>query len=126
MESSTENGTKTININISENTDPTFMAAELSLAILDLTKGKDLDKDEKSDDEEEVEMTKQELLIYKLTSYYSILGELNEEETKGIFWEFYIPKFYKLAESDHMEAFCYFKSCHNSHISAIIVHLPQF
>jgi tetratricopeptide (TPR) repeat protein len=114
--SSQDGNNKTINISISPNTDEGFMAAELSLSILQATKGTLLDGAE--EDEIETEMSDQEYYVYKITSFYQILGELKEAKNEGLFWDFYVPMFYKIANSDHMETFCYLFSS-NDEESAI-------
>lgn len=37
-----------------------------------------------------------------------ILGELKDKKKKGLWWDFYVPFFYDLSNSDHMETFCYY------------------
>lgn len=86
----------TININFSPDGDDEFRAADLMVAMLEASKA--LEKNEgKSDDE---------LFIENTTSFFTVLGELNEGDKKDIWWNFYTPFFYGLAQSAFMEAYC--------------------
>jgi len=73
-----------------------FSTVELMISMLEASKSLEDNKD-KSDDEMFVENT---------SSFFSMLGEMNKEEYKDIWWTFYTPFFYELAKSDHMEAYC--------------------
>ncbi len=55
----------------------------------------------------------EELFIENSKSLFSMLGQLKTKDGKkktGIWWDFYIPFFYKLAESEYMDVFCYYIS----------------
>jgi tetratricopeptide (TPR) repeat protein len=56
--------------------------------------------------EENKGKTEEQLFIENTTSFFKTLGELKDKKKKGLWWDFYIPFFNDLANSDHMEAFC--------------------
>lgn len=43
-------------------------------------------------------------------TFFSVLSELRTEENSGIYWDFYVPFFTKLKNSDHFEFFCHLVS----------------
>ena len=89
-----------INITISPNMDKEFGAAELTIALLQA--GNSLEENEgKSEDE---------LFKENTTSFFTIMGELKKENSKGLWWEFYTPFFYDLSKTEHMEAYCMYIS----------------
>jgi Tfp pilus assembly protein PilF len=57
--------------------------------------------------EENKGKTQEELFISNTESFFKILGELKKKKNKGLWWEFYIPFFYELAKSKHLEAYSY-------------------
>lgn len=73
-----------------------FSSAELMISMLEASKSIEENKD-KSDDE---------LFVENTDSFFTIMGELNKEEYKDIWWTFYTPFFYELAKSEHIEAYC--------------------
>ncbi len=80
--------------------DSEFSAADLMISMLEASKS--LDKNEgKSEDE---------MFIENTTSFFTTLGELKKDKSKGLWWEFYVPLFYDIAQSDHMTAYCYYIS----------------
>ncbi len=85
------------NINITLNTNSEFRSAELMLSLLEASKSLEKNKDKSED----------ELFIENMTSFFTILGDTNKE-TDGLWKGFYIPFFYKLAKSEHIETFCHY------------------
>lgn len=85
------------NINITLKTNSEFGSAELMLSLLEASKSLEKNKDKSED----------ELFIENMTSFFTILGDTNKE-TDGLWKGFYIPFFYKLAQSEHIEAFCHY------------------
>ena len=51
-------------------------------------------------------MTEKEKFIQQTTTLFEIIGNLDRENKKGIWWELYAPFFGDLAETDFMETFC--------------------
>ena len=92
------NKENTININLNADGDDDFMAAELMIAMLEASKH--IEENEGKSDEE--------MFVKNSTSLFMMLGEMKKRKNKGIFWEDYIPFFYDLAQTDHIEAFCYY------------------
>lgn len=103
-----ENGKNVININMPkmDDSDP-FSSVDLYVAM----------KGALNLSEEEKELTPFAKFIDNTTSFFQIAGELYETkddkkkkkdkmEFTGIYWEYYIPMFYRLAQSEHMPAFC--------------------
>jgi tetratricopeptide (TPR) repeat protein len=107
-------GDKQININIavSSSDDPQITAAEIGLATI-TSASLELNK----------EQSEEEKLIHDTQTLFSMLGELkeNKKSTKGkkskkkqadpseqdLFWDFYVPFFFDLKNSDHTQAYCY-------------------
>jgi Tfp pilus assembly protein PilF len=58
--------------------------------------------------EENMNKSKDQLFIENTTSFFKILGELKDKKKNGLWWDLYIPFFYDLANSDHMDTFCYY------------------
>jgi len=74
-----------------------FSAAEVMLAMLEASNSLEENKDK----------TKEELFIENTKSFFTVLGELRENEKKSnIWWDFYVPFFYNLAKSEYMDVFC--------------------
>lgn len=86
----------TVNITISPDKDSEFSSAELMLGLLEATKTL----------EENADKSEEELFVENTTSFFTMLGELNEGKSKSIWWTLYTPIFYKLAKSEQMEAYC--------------------
>jgi tetratricopeptide (TPR) repeat protein len=86
----------TININFSPNEDDPFSTASLMLSLLEASKSS-----EKNIGKSETQLFKQ-----NTGSIFKILGELNRENYEGIWWTDYIPFFYEIALSEHLEAYC--------------------
>lgn len=83
-----------------DNMDSEFSAAELMLSMLHVSK----------DLEENQDKTEEELFIENTTSFFNVLGELKKESYEGLCWDFYVPFFYDIAKSDHIDTFCYYIS----------------
>ena len=60
--------------------------------------------------EKNKDQTPEEQFVSNTKSFFTILGELKGKRNKGLWWEFYIPFFYSLAQTDHLETFCYYIS----------------
>lgn len=60
--------------------------------------------------DENKDQTPEEQFISNTRSFFKILGELKTKKNKGLWWDFYIPFFYDLALSDHLETYCYYIS----------------
>ena len=51
----------------------------------------------------------EEVLFFENTeSFFKILGEMQKDQHEGIWWNFYIPFFYRLALSPHLDTYCYY------------------
>lgn len=80
--------------------DDEFGAASMMIPMLEASKS--LEENEgKSDEEMFIENTK---------SFFMVLGELKKKKNKGLWWDFYVPFFYALAESENMDTYCYYIS----------------
>ncbi|MCB0382925.1 MAG: tetratricopeptide repeat protein [Psychroserpens sp.] len=89
----------TINISlVFPGEDNEFRSAEMMLSLLEASKMTEKNKDK----------TEDELFIDNTRSFFNILGELNSDEKKSIYWDIYIPFFYNIAQSEHMDAYCYY------------------
>lgn len=94
--SKNEEKPNTINIFFSPGEDSEFAPAELMISLLEASKSL----------EENEGKTEDEMFIKNTSSFFSILGELKKEEHKGVWWAFYVPFFYDLAKSEHLETYC--------------------
>jgi tetratricopeptide (TPR) repeat protein len=52
--------------------------------------------------------TEEELFISNTASFFEILGELKTKKTKGFWWDFYVPFYYELAKTKHIDTYCYY------------------
>lgn len=73
-----------------------FSAADLMISMLEASRSL----------EENEGKTNEEMFIENTTSFFKVLGEMKEDKNEGIWWEFYVPLFYKIAKSEHMETYC--------------------
>lgn len=94
--STDESKPNTINITLSMSGDSQFGAAELMVSMLAASKSIEKKKG-KTDDE---------IFIENTGSFFKILGELQKEKNKDIWWSFYTSFFYKIAQSEHLETYC--------------------
>jgi len=86
----------TIQISFNPDKDKDFGAAELMISMLGAV----------NDLEELQEKTAEEKFQDNTQSIFKMLGEMKKDDKTGIYWELYVPFFYGLAQSDHMEAYC--------------------
>ena len=77
-----------------------FSAADLSLSMLVAA----------NNTEKNIDKSKSQLFQDNTTSLFNILGELKEENSKGLWWNYYVPMFNEFGKSDHMETFCHYIS----------------
>ncbi|MEM0517884.1 tetratricopeptide repeat protein [Aequorivita flava] len=86
-----------ITINISATGDDApFSAAELMLGLMGASNMLP----------ENADKTAEELFVENTKSFFQVLGELNDKKSQEIYREFYVPFFYDLAQSDHLETYC--------------------
>lgn len=77
-----------------------FGTIDMMITILEASKS--LEENEgKSDDQ---------MFIENTTSFFKILGEHKTKENTGFWWDFYVPFFYLIAESEHIDTYCYYIS----------------
>ena len=79
---------KTINILVSDNGSQRFSAAELMLSLMEAS----------NSSEENSNKSQEELFEENTKNFFSVLGELNEVETRDIWNSFYIPFFHDLSK----------------------------
>lgn len=89
------NNAITVNISVSEDNDP-FSAAAMMLGLLGATHLLP----------ENAGKTPEELFVENTGAFFKILGELDENKQPDIFWQFYVPFFYNIAQSEHLETYC--------------------
>lgn len=94
------NDPNTISINLAVNSDTEFGALDLMISLLIAT----------NNIEENAEKTDDQLFIDNTRSFFKMMGEMSTKKKKGIWWTFYAPFFYDIAESEHMPAYCYYIS----------------
>ncbi len=82
----------------SDQIDSEFGAASMMLSMMEASNSIEENKDKSKD----------QLFIENTTSFFKILGELKDQKKKGFWWDFYVSFFYDLANSDHMDTFCYY------------------
>lgn len=96
-------------INSDEDLDEGFSAAELTIRMIQATNLIEDGKKEKSAEEKFIKGTK---------TFFSVMGELKKEESKGIWWELYTPFFKEIGASKHMETYCMYISQSGNPIAA--------
>lgn len=94
--SKNKDGDNQITITISENASKEFRAVETMLGMLEASKTL----------EENADKTIEQLFVENTELFFGILGEMEKKKSKGIWWELYIPFFYELASSNHLETYC--------------------
>jgi hypothetical protein len=77
-----------------------FGPADLMISMLAASKSLDENKAK----------TESALFIENTASFFKVLGELKKKKNKGLWWDFYIPFYYDLAKSEHIDTYCYFIS----------------
>jgi len=83
------------------NEESEFAPVELMLEMIKMSNSLEINKDK----------TPEELFIDNTKAFFLVLGELSEVEKKdNIWWNFYVPFFYDLAQSEYLDVFCYFIS----------------
>lgn len=85
-----------ITLNLNLDNDSEFGALETMLCMLEASKSIEENKDK----------TEAQLFVENTTSFFQFLGEFNGEKKESIWQSFYIPFFYKIANSEHIEVFC--------------------
>lgn len=86
----------TININFTPKEDDPFSTASLMLSLLEASKST----------EKNAGKSETQLFTENTGSIFKILGELNRNSYDDIWWSEYIPFFYEIALSEHLEAYC--------------------
>jgi len=91
----------TINISLSSlDLDSEFPGAQMMLSFM--IAGNNTEKNEGK--------SKEKLLIENTETFFGFLGAMKDDSDKkqeGLYWDFYIPFFYLLSNSEHMDAYCY-------------------
>ncbi len=91
----------TINIVVNtEDTEKEFFGIETMLSMLEATK----------DNAENANKTDEVIFKENSTKFFKMLGEKMSKNKKGLWWNFYIPFFNYIANSDYMETYCYYIS----------------
>ena len=99
----------TININILQSSiESEFGAAEMMIAMLEASNSLD----------ENMGKSEEELFIENTTSFFKVLGELKKEDNSGLWWNFYVPFFYEIANSEYIETYCHYISVGSKEKSA--------
>lgn len=93
-----KNKSNTVNISLDLDSERQFGSAALMIGLLEASKY----------NEENEGKTDVEMFIKNTESFFKILGELKEENDKDIWATIYIPFFYDLANSDHLETYCHY------------------
>ncbi|CAM1357337.1 hypothetical protein [Tenacibaculum halocynthiae] len=89
-------GKKNIIVNVNSNSNNEFGAHELMWSMLIASK----------ELEENKNKTKEELFIKNTGDFFEFLGEFSSNKKRNFWNEFYIPFFYKIAKSEHLETYC--------------------
>ena len=96
-----KNNPNQINIFFDPNQSETeFGAADLMISMLEASKFLE-ENDGKS---------KEEMFIENTTSFFKVLEELKNKKNNGLWWEVYVPMFYDIAKSEHIDTYCYYIS----------------
>jgi len=88
---------KTINISLpASGLNDEFSAAEMMISFIEASKNIEKNKGK----------SEEELFILNTTSIFKILGESKKSKNNSFYSNFYVPFFYNLAKTNHMEAYC--------------------
>lgn len=88
---------KTINISVSpQGKDSLFNAAELMLSILAASLTLEENKD----------LTAEAIFEKQTQSLFDFLGTLDKDNQTNVWWSFYTPFFYRIAQSEHFKTYC--------------------
>ena len=80
--------------------DSEFGTVEMMISMLEASKANEENKDK----------SEEELFIENTASFFKLLGEFKEKKNSGLWWDFYIPLFYAIAKSEHIDTYCYYIS----------------
>jgi tetratricopeptide (TPR) repeat protein len=61
--------------------------------------------------------TEEEIFLENTRSFFTVLGELKKKRNRGFWWDFYIPFFYELANSEYLQTYCHYISQASSEFS---------
>ncbi len=90
-----------INITLDSNQMETeFAPASIMISMLEASKSL----------EENANKSEEELFIENNTDFFKVLGELRKDQNEGLWWNFYVPFFYELANTEHIETYSYYIS----------------
>lgn len=89
----------TINVSMGEDDDP-FSPAALMLGLMGASNLLP----------ENADKTPEEFFAENTESFFKILGELKKEKQTGLYWDYYVPFFYNLSKSEHLETYCMYIS----------------
>lgn len=89
---------KDIRINLNPNIDGEFGAVDMMISMLEASKNL----------EENKKKSKEDLFEENTKSFFTILEELKENKKESIWWDFYVPFFYKIVKSEHFDTYCKF------------------
>lgn len=89
-----------VNIALNANADHEFGAAAMMVSMLEASNSL----------AENAGKSEGELFVKNTTSFFKILGELKQKDSKGFHWEYYVPFFYEIAQSAHIDTYCYYIS----------------
>lgn len=96
-----KNNPDQINISIDpDQLESEFGNAEMMISVLGVSKSI----------EENNGKTEEEMFIENTKSFFEILGELKDEKNTGLWWDFYVPFFNKIAKSEYIDTYCYYIS----------------
>ncbi|MCV9389059.1 tetratricopeptide repeat protein [Reichenbachiella ulvae] len=77
-----------------------FGSAELMISMLAASNNLEENKDKSTE----------ELFVSNSESFFKILGEIKKKKYRGLWWEFYVPFYYDMAQTWHLETYCYYIS----------------
>ena len=67
--------------------------------------------------EEHENKSDEEFFIEQNDSFFKVLGETKKKKDTGLYWESYVPFFYELAKSDHLDTYSYYISQSSSEVA---------
>lgn len=73
-----------------------FGAVDVMISMLQASKALEKNKGKSED----------QLFLENTISFFKILGELKKEENTGLWWDYYVPLFYDIAKSEHIDTYC--------------------
>jgi tetratricopeptide (TPR) repeat protein len=96
-----------VNIFLDPEIDSEFGPADMMVSMLEAVRTSDRQEGK----------SEEKIFLENTRSFFTILGEMKKKKCRGVWWDFYVPFFYDLAISEHLETYCHYISQTTSEFS---------